>query len=265
MAKANFHKHQRVFVNPVGTWAQVEQVLPQWADGVEEPIRIYYDVGLGRKFVADQLLAEDVALAETEDAEAAWRIVRAPNKWRSAEECQHHPYPGTHPVIATGEHDWSGWRVPGVEYERDPHGTETRAQLIAKTPRFVALLNELINLASEMPYDLPAAVMDIAVQARNLMHNPEHGQRIEAADAEQFALQAEEDNAAAEPPQPTAPIVDARQPVEQPRRSVNATTLQIDDDRPLKPGAAAPQPLPSTDLGLRQQLKLRPTVVFGKS
>ena len=37
MAKAIYHKHQRVFVRPVGTWALVEQVKPQWVkDGVLE-------------------------------------------------------------------------------------------------------------------------------------------------------------------------------------------------------------------------------------
>ena len=30
MAKAKFHKSQRVFVKPVGTWAHVEAVVPQW-------------------------------------------------------------------------------------------------------------------------------------------------------------------------------------------------------------------------------------------
>ena len=35
MAKAVFHKNQRVYVSSVGTWAMVEQVVPQWAKGVE--------------------------------------------------------------------------------------------------------------------------------------------------------------------------------------------------------------------------------------
>ena len=35
MAKAAFHKNQKVFVKPVGTWAVVEQVLPQWVKGLE--------------------------------------------------------------------------------------------------------------------------------------------------------------------------------------------------------------------------------------
>jgi hypothetical protein len=39
MAKAIYHKHQRVFVRPVGTWALVEQVKPQWVKDVEEPVQ----------------------------------------------------------------------------------------------------------------------------------------------------------------------------------------------------------------------------------
>ena len=36
MAKALFHKNQKVFVKPVGTWAIVERVLPQWVKGMDE-------------------------------------------------------------------------------------------------------------------------------------------------------------------------------------------------------------------------------------
>ena len=38
MAKAKYHKSQRVFVKPVGTWAYVEAVVPKWIKGCEEPI-----------------------------------------------------------------------------------------------------------------------------------------------------------------------------------------------------------------------------------
>jgi len=60
MAKAQFHKNQRVYVKPVGTWALIEAVRPQWAKGLDEPIRIFYDVGLGRDFGADELTSEDI-------------------------------------------------------------------------------------------------------------------------------------------------------------------------------------------------------------
>ncbi len=59
MAKAQFHKNQRVYVKPVGTWALIEHVVPHWAKGIDEPIRIHYDVGLGREFAAEELLSEE--------------------------------------------------------------------------------------------------------------------------------------------------------------------------------------------------------------
>jgi hypothetical protein len=37
MAKAKYHKSQRVLVKPVGTWAHVEAVVPKWVKGCEEP------------------------------------------------------------------------------------------------------------------------------------------------------------------------------------------------------------------------------------
>ena len=43
MAKAKYHKAQRVFVKPVGTWAYIEAVVPKWVKGCEEPIKIAYD------------------------------------------------------------------------------------------------------------------------------------------------------------------------------------------------------------------------------
>ncbi len=46
MAKALFHKNQRVFVRPVGTWAVIERVVPQWVKDVPEPLKVFYDVGL---------------------------------------------------------------------------------------------------------------------------------------------------------------------------------------------------------------------------
>ena len=58
MAKAAFHKNQRVFVKPVGTWAVVEKVMPQWVKGLDEPLKVYYDVGLGREFASSELTAE---------------------------------------------------------------------------------------------------------------------------------------------------------------------------------------------------------------
>ena len=80
MAKAQFHKNQRVFVKPVGTWALVEHVVPQWAKGLEEPIRIFYDCGLGREFAAKELQAEEPLADRDALAAESWRVTRARNK-----------------------------------------------------------------------------------------------------------------------------------------------------------------------------------------
>jgi hypothetical protein len=55
MAKAKYHKSQRVFVKPVGTWAHVEAVVPKWVKGCDEPIKIAYDCGMGREFAQEEL------------------------------------------------------------------------------------------------------------------------------------------------------------------------------------------------------------------
>jgi len=34
-------------------------VVPHWAKGIDEPIRVHYDVGLGREFAAEELLCEN--------------------------------------------------------------------------------------------------------------------------------------------------------------------------------------------------------------
>jgi hypothetical protein len=112
MAKAKFHKSQRVFVKPVGTWAHVEAVVPQWVKGCEEPIKIAYDCGMGREFAQDELEEESTAL-QTNAANGlggTWRVLRGHNRWKSAEQCGHHPHPGTHPMVVTTERDWGGWR-----------------------------------------------------------------------------------------------------------------------------------------------------------
>lgn len=160
MAKAVYHKHQRVFVRPVGTWALVEQVKPQWVKDVEEPVRVYYDCGLGRDFVADELAAEQADEIDT----ASWRVLRARNKWQSVEECGHHPYPGTFPVVVTESMDWGGWRVPAAEYDRDPSRIEGQARLIANAPHLMAIAEQLARLASE-DGELPPALAKLSHEA----------------------------------------------------------------------------------------------------
>src|SRR5258708_33399942 len=87
MAKAQFHKNQRVYVRPVGTWALIERVVPQWAKGLDEPLRIFYDVGLGREFGAEELQQEEPQSDTTDHKGERWRVVRARNKWQPAEDC----------------------------------------------------------------------------------------------------------------------------------------------------------------------------------
>lgn len=154
MARAQFHKNQRVYVRPVGTWALVERVVPHWTKGLEEPIRIFYDVGLGRDFGADELQSEG-NLADGEDEEGQWRVVRARNKWQSDTETALHPYPGTYPTIVTGEADWGGWRVPGAEYAISPARIERQARLIATGPRLLTVAKSLTEWAKTCDEPFP--------------------------------------------------------------------------------------------------------------
>lgn len=186
MAKAVFHKNQRVYVKPVGTWALIERVNPQWASNVEEPLRIFYDVGLGRDFSAQELSA-DVRNSSTDRADRDnWRLMRAPNKWRSEEDCGHHPFPGTFPVIVTDTQDWGGWRVPGAEYDRDPLRVEFQARVIANALPLLQIANALSEHADENPDDIPSALAEITREAfrvrRRIYDEPYEGERHEAAE-----------------------------------------------------------------------------------
>jgi hypothetical protein len=168
MAKAQFHRHQKVWVESVGSWAVVDRIIPIWAKGFEEPVRITYDVGLGREFRAEELQA-DVSEPSGRDNEGGeWRVLRARNKWQAPEDCGHHPLPGTFPVVVTNEADWGGWRVPGAEYDRDPYKIEQQARLIAASPRLLQLAQELVDLASEAAGELPPEVLRLARQAHGV-------------------------------------------------------------------------------------------------
>ncbi len=166
MARAQFHKNQRVYVRPVGTWAVVERVIPHWTKGLEEPIRIFYDVGLGREFGPDELQAESAAPHGGDPGEEQWRVARSPNKWQSPAETASHPYPGTHPVVVTGEAEWGGWRVPGAEYALSPDRVETQARTIASTPRLVAIVKKLSRWARNAPGEVPASLLDLMRETR---------------------------------------------------------------------------------------------------
>jgi hypothetical protein len=191
MAKAQFHRNQKVWVETVGTWAVIEKIVPIWARGFDEPVRITYDVGLGREFLAGDLRAEDpLDGPDSATAGATWRLLRARNKWQAPEDCGHHPYPGTFPVVVTDPADWGGWRVPGAEYDRDPRKIEWQARLIESAPRLLAIARELSALASESAEDLPEPVQALAQQAvaidRSLDEIPQapdaQGAEMEAAE-----------------------------------------------------------------------------------
>jgi hypothetical protein len=139
MAKAQFHKNQRVYVKPVGTWALVERVMPQWAKGLDEPIRIYYDVGLGR------------------------------NKWQTAEDCAHHPYPGTYPIVVTGETDWGGWRVPGAEYDLYPQKIEAQARVMSAAPKMLTFITSFLDMASRTPENLSNEFLSLVQDGKNVL------------------------------------------------------------------------------------------------
>ncbi|HXQ12038.1 MAG TPA: hypothetical protein VN805_13665 [Caulobacteraceae bacterium] len=168
MAKAQFHRNQKVWVATVGTWAVIEKIVPVWARGFDEPVRITYDVGLGRDFLAQDLRAEDRIDDDGAEVGAGWRLMRARNKWQQPEDCGHHPYPGTFPVVVTDDADWGGWRVPGSEYDRDPRKIEYQARLIEAAPKLLALARELAALVAEEPEDAPAPIQDLAQRAATI-------------------------------------------------------------------------------------------------
>ncbi|MGD9979841.1 MAG: hypothetical protein AB7H66_15495 [Hyphomonadaceae bacterium] len=177
MAKAVFHKGQRVYVKPVATWAVVEHVNPQWVKGVEEPLRVTYDAGLGRDFHAHELAAEEQDarkpdLIETEN----WRILRAVNRLSQDPRDPRHPYPGTFPVVVTDEKDWGGWRVPMAEYDRDPMRVEHQSRVFANALRLMRVTRELIEFTQDYPHETPGQLHELALQAEMVMaaiyHDP---------------------------------------------------------------------------------------------
>jgi hypothetical protein len=167
MARAQFQKGQKVWVECVGAWAHVEKVQPVWAKGFDEPVRVTYDVGLGREFQGAELMlpAEDDAGGDL----GGWRLLRARNKWQTAEDTPHHPYPGTYPVVVTDQADWGGWRVPGAEYDRDPQRIEFQARLITAAPRLMALAQRLVDTVAESPDDAPPETLAMAREAREVL------------------------------------------------------------------------------------------------
>lgn len=170
MAKALFQRNQKVWVESVGAWSVVERIVPVWARGFEEPVRVTYDVGLGREFLAHELRAQDEAPEALDPGGSQWRLLRARNKWQTPDDCRHHPYPGTYPVVVTDTTDWGGWRVPGAEYDRDPMKIEIQARLVASAPRLLALAQALRAFVGEAPDDAPEEIRKLAEEAGRIEH-----------------------------------------------------------------------------------------------
>jgi hypothetical protein len=169
MAKAVFQRNQKVWVESVGAWSTVEKIVPIWARGFDEPVRVTYDVGMGREFHAHELRAED-AVGDTDSRGESWRMLRARNKWQTPEDTAHHPYPGTFPIIVTDPNDWGGWRVPGAEYDRDPTRIEHQARAIASCPALQSLAQELIQMVEESPQEVPPFLQVLARKAAGIVH-----------------------------------------------------------------------------------------------
>jgi hypothetical protein len=165
MAKAVFQRNQKVWVESVGAWAVIEKIVPIWARGFEEPVRVTYDVGLGREFLAQELRGEQEVQDLVDEGGARWRLLRARNKWQMQDDCRHHPYPGTYPVVVTNATDWGGWRVPGAEYDRDPQKIEHQARVIASIPRLMAIAKALIDLVGDAPEDAPPEIRAMVEEA----------------------------------------------------------------------------------------------------
>jgi hypothetical protein len=155
----------------VGTWALVERVLPQWTKGLDEPLRVFYDVGLGREFAAEELQAEAPVTEAKGNSSENWRIMRARNKWQPAEDCARHPVPGTFPVVITGDAEWGGWRVPGAEYDLAPEKIERQARLIASAPRLVDFAATLVDWARKSGEDMPTELVTLAHDAQDILEH----------------------------------------------------------------------------------------------
>lgn len=169
MAKAQFHKSQRVFVKPVGTWAVIESVMPHWVKDVDEPLRISYDCGLGRLFHAHELVSEQTVHSQykpDEDEDEMmlehWRIDRRAIRWRPNEYGNPGAAAGTYPVVVTDEIGTGGWRVAGTEFDRDPARIEHQARMIAHTPDLLRLARRLSEYANENPKALPSELAPLA-------------------------------------------------------------------------------------------------------
>jgi hypothetical protein len=170
VAKALFHKGQKVFVRPVGTHAVIERVLPQWVKGVEEPLKVNYDVGLGREFASHELVADqDDKRQNTEVGDENWRVLRIKSRFDIEGQEDVGPYPGTFPVIVTDQRDWGGWRVPKAEYDRDPERIEFQAVVMANGLSLLKVARAVVSMAEDLGPEAPAGFGVMAAEANEAL------------------------------------------------------------------------------------------------
>lgn len=176
MAKAKFHKGQRVFVRPVGTWAIIEQVVPSWTKGIEEPLKVNYECGLGRTFTNEELDAGSADVSEIEKLEGRpWRVIRGRNRWQDEGESNHHPHPGTFPVVVTAETDWGGWRVPAAEYDLYPEKIEKQAQVLSRSLELMKVMLEMTQYSKTNPENLSGEMMELVKKGTKILQRKSDG------------------------------------------------------------------------------------------
>lgn len=168
MAKALFHKMQRVYVKPVGTWALVENIIPQWVKDVDEPLRITYECGLGRPFQAHELVSEQAmhnSQLDHDDDDLLmehWRVGRRSTRWRKATGRHGNDALSTFPVILTDEGEVGGWRVSPAHFDADPERIEHQARMIVQTPDLLRIARRISEFAVEQPDELPEDLRPVA-------------------------------------------------------------------------------------------------------
>jgi hypothetical protein len=169
MARVTFEKGQRVYVRPLGCWATIERILPQWVKGVEAPLKIFYDVGLGRDFASGELAPVNAERNHAGNGftTAEWRVRRV---HAAVQFDPHAEHPGTVPSVVTEDSNWGGWRVEASEYDRDPNRIEHQARMIAAAPLLLAAAKALTAQADadpdRFPFELAIALEDARAALR---------------------------------------------------------------------------------------------------
>lgn len=182
MVKAVFEKGERVFVRAIGAWATIEAVQPHWVKGVDEPMKVTYELGLGRPFAAGELararpsrVNDDVLAGET------WRLRRAYLSGLLVNPTRRNS--GTAPVVLTGEEEAGGWRLEAAEYDRDPDRYEHQARVIAEAPRLLRAAKLLAAAADggPLPPSLEPALREAAEALQAIYAGAEPSEAAEAA------------------------------------------------------------------------------------